>query len=188
MPDHIKSVTTFDPTAFAHFIDWGQNPTEGVLAPDHRYNSRTCQYARPDITAVLSIDRAVFYTTCSANFFNGDFAQNANVVLGDNIGSNLPIHVTFRVGDVTKIGMHISAVTVPGTQYFRQLGVRARGRKQWQTFTVKARISSSRGTAAFLGAEALPGEFIEEFWVDVVNVPGGSADIRQVAIGDLYFS
>ena len=62
------------------------------------------------------------------------------------------------------------------------------GETQWTTFTLAAPLTKQRGTAPFMAVRANGGSRIDEIGFDVMNVPGNTGSVRQVAIGPLFFT
>jgi hypothetical protein len=183
----INRVDTNDPDHFFdQFIEWSDNPTEGLL-PFTSYSDAMAKYDFGDFKVSIDISNEVKLAKCKAGSFPGDFAEDADVLLGINSGSNLPIHLTFD-RPISALGAFVSPDGPRNLQYIRKLGVKVVGQPEWIPLLRTAGFSSSRQTATFLGAESTNGTKITEAWFDVVNVPGSIANVRKVAIGNLYFS
>lgn len=178
-----------DPDQFAFYTDWSENPDPdiGTLVAPSIYSEPANTYDYGDLVITISIQTRVKFMRCSQDLFNGDFAENAACILGKNEGANLPVHITFDP-PVARVGARVSADTMPGETYLRQLGVKALPTDQWDVVTATGPVTTKRGRAPFLGARYSEGKRISEAWFDVVNVPGNNFDILQVAIGNLHYT
>jgi hypothetical protein len=183
----INRIDTNDPDHFFdQFIEWRDNPTQGPL-PLTSYSDEMAAYDFGDFKVTIDISIGVSLARCKAGSFPADFAEDADVLLGKNSGSNLPIHLTFD-RPISAVGAFVSPDAPRDRQYIRKLGVKVVGENDWFPLVRTAAFTSSRQTATFLGAESTNGTKITEVWFDVVNVPGSIANIRKVAISNLYFS
>jgi hypothetical protein len=183
----INRIDTSNPDGvFDQFIEWSDNPTEGPL-PLTSYSDAMAAYDYGDFKVSIDLSSEVILAKCKTGSFAGDFDEGADVLLGTNSGSNLPIHLTFD-RPISALGAFVSPDGPRNLQYIRKMGVKVVGQNDWIPLVRTAAFLGARKTATFLGAESTNGTKITEVWFDVVNVPGNVAKVRKVAIGNLYFS
>ena len=184
----VIKIEKYESSDFDLEVDWKIRPSSpnAPLLPVWRYNDPTAVYKFNDnFSITISIERAVYLSCCKAGFFNYDLNQDESVLLGDNIGSNLPIHLVFDP-PISALGAYGSADTTPGEEYQRLLAILPDDDQSWQILSSTAPVTRTRGAATFMGATATGNSRIKEMWFDMINIPGNSYDIRQVGIGTLY--
>jgi hypothetical protein len=184
----LEFFSTAPDTLYEYEIDWRDHPTFGRLPLDFQMTMNTSAYEFADAPAVrLLAPTPTFVTCCKQGCFNYDLDEGQSVLLADNADSMFPVHLHFDT-PVAAVGAYVSADAAAGRDYVRQVAVRLEGDTQWTTFTLAAPLSKQRGTAPFLAVRANGGSRIEEIGFDVMNVPGNTGSVRQVAIGSLFFT